>query len=146
MFPPKSTSKHQPMSMGIIAATKLYYSHMLLLRRTLDLSGPGSLRTKAKLTELRNGTQGLTEDHLPHMLDTTRLLELDWNVVDETPSLGNIDDQQFCLKCGVVSNHTCILGVNRISLDIEPVSSIIILQWFGTYIVCTFDFSHVLVL
>ena len=84
MFPPKCTSKHQPMDMGVIAATKLHYRRFLLLRRISDLPHAESLRMKAQVARMPVGTRGLDQGYPPHMLDTARMLKLAWGEVDET--------------------------------------------------------------
>lgn len=85
MFPPNSTSMHQPtMDMEIIAATKLHHICMPLSCETWALASTESLRTKAELTKMLAGTWGLAEGHPPHMSGTARQLKPACTEIDDT--------------------------------------------------------------
>lgn len=78
-YPPNCTSVHQPMDMGIIAAVKVRYRH-ILLRRTADV-----LDTREELRELyknrTSGTRGLSEGYQAHVLDALEILQDCWSEV-----------------------------------------------------------------
>lgn len=84
MYPPNCTSLHQPMDMGIIAATKLHYRRRLLRRRTDLLPMAETLRDVATKSKMRAGTKGLMQGHQPHVLDAAQLIYLAWADVTQT--------------------------------------------------------------
>lgn len=78
VYPPNCTSKHQPMDMGIIAATKRHYRKMLLNVRVSTMSAASDLRAKAKARKMMTGTMGLAEGHPAHVLDAAELMQAAW--------------------------------------------------------------------
>ena len=84
VYPPNCTSKHQPMDMGIIAATKRYYRKRLLSVRVSTMSAVSTLRAQAKASKMVAGTMGLAEGHPAHILDAAELMQAAW--ADVTPA------------------------------------------------------------
>ena len=83
VYPPNCTSKHQPMDMGIIAATKRHYRRRLLGVRASTMYVRETLRAQAKERKMVSGTMGLAEGHEAHALDAAELLRDAWS--DVTP-------------------------------------------------------------
>lgn len=83
MYPPNCASKHQPMGLGIIATTKVYYRSRLLSLRASTVTGAETLRAQSKDRKMVAGTVGLAEGHSPHMLDAAELLHSAWGDVTE---------------------------------------------------------------
>lgn len=81
-FPPNGTNIHQPVGMGIIAATKVHYRKRLLRRRTELLCMAEALRDAATERKLRAGTRGLAEGHPPNLFDAAHLY-LAWGEVTQ---------------------------------------------------------------
>lgn len=82
-YPPNCTSKHQPMDMGIIAATKVRYRAKLLRIRVSTMNSVKALRRQAKPRKMPAGTAGLAEGHPAHVLDAAELLHEAWDDVTE---------------------------------------------------------------
>lgn len=82
-YPPNCTSKHQPMGMGIIAATKVQYRSRLLSIRVSTMMVAETLRAQAKERKVVATTAGLAEGHPPHMLDAAELLHSAWEDITE---------------------------------------------------------------
>lgn len=82
-YPPNCTSKHQPMDMGIIAATKRHYRRRLLNMRTSTMSVASTLLAQAKARKMVAGTMGLAEGNSAHILDAAEILQAAWG--DITP-------------------------------------------------------------
>ena len=81
VYPPNCTSKHQPMDMGIIAATKRHYQRRLLGVRASTMYVRETLRAQAKERKMVSGTMGLAEGHETHALDAAELLRDAWSDV-----------------------------------------------------------------
>ena len=81
--PPNSTSVHQPMDMGIIAATKLIYRRKFLDAKVSTMLDAPTLRAQAKERKMVAGTAGLVEGHHPHVRDAADLLKSAWDSVTE---------------------------------------------------------------
>lgn len=82
-YPPNCTRVHQPMDMGIIAATKVIYRRELLSVKVSTMLVAETLRAQAKERNMARGTAGLAEGHHPHMLDAADLLKLAWGQITQ---------------------------------------------------------------
>lgn len=80
-YPPNCTSKHQPMDMGIIAATKREYRKRLLSRRVSTMSLTSTLRAQANARKMTAGTMGLAEGHPAHILDAAEMMHASWAAI-----------------------------------------------------------------
>lgn len=77
-YPPNRASKHQPMDMGIIAATKRHYRRRLLNMWVSTMAVNDTLRAHAKERKMVAGTMGLGEGYGAHVLDAAELLHAAW--------------------------------------------------------------------
>lgn len=84
MYPPNCTSVHQPMDMGIIAATKVIYRRELLDAKVSTMLVADALRAEAKSRKMARGTAGLAEGNHPHVLDAADLLKTAWDSMTPT--------------------------------------------------------------
>lgn len=82
-YPPNCTSVHQPMDMGIIAATKVIYRKELLSVKVSTMLVAETLRAQAKERKMARGTMGLAEGHHPHVLDAADLIKLAWGQITQ---------------------------------------------------------------
>ncbi|CAN0182990.1 unnamed protein product [Ectocarpus sp. 4 AP-2014] len=89
VYPPNCTSKHQPMDMGIIAATKRHYRKRLLRLRVSTMSVTSTLCAQAKARKMTSGTMRLAEGHPAHVLDAAELLEAEWDDLTESSIASN---------------------------------------------------------
>ncbi|CAB1099057.1 unnamed protein product [Ectocarpus sp. CCAP 1310/34] len=77
-YPPKCTSVHQPMDLGIIAKTKVVFRKELLDVKTSTMLVADTLRAQAKARKMKAGTMGLAQGHQPHLRDAAELLKKAW--------------------------------------------------------------------
>ena len=88
VYPPNcTTSKHQPVAMGIIAATKLHDRRRFLSVRVSTKAVADTLRAQAKERKIAAGMAVFVESHAAHVLDAAELMEAAWG--DISPSPGN---------------------------------------------------------
>lgn len=83
-YPPNCATKHQPMDVGIIAATKLRYRTRLLNVRVSTMGLVETLRAQANGRKMAAGTAGLAEGHDAHILDAAEILQAAWEDVTAT--------------------------------------------------------------
>ena len=85
VYPPNCTSKHQPMDMGIIAATKLHDRRRFLSVRVSTKAVADTLRTRAKERKIAAGMAVFVESHATHVLDAAELMEAAWGDISPSP-------------------------------------------------------------
>ena len=78
---PNFTSVHQPMNMGIIAATKLNYRRELLDMKVSTMGVAATLRAQAKQRKMAAGTAGLGTGNHPHARHAAELMKAAWGGV-----------------------------------------------------------------
>ena len=85
VYPPNCTSKHQPMDMGIIAATKLHDRRRFLSVRVSTKAVVDTLRAQAKERKIATGMAVFEESRTAHVLDAAELLEAAWGDISPSP-------------------------------------------------------------
>ncbi len=82
-LPPRSTAKHQPLDLGLIANAKIRY-RSVLLSETINVLQQRRISNSTFPLTSGNGKWGLREGQLPHIGDAIELFNQSWSGVSKT--------------------------------------------------------------
>lgn len=86
LYPPKFTSKHQPMNNGVFAAIRLHFRRRLLVKRARNFCAPriSCEEPGDQPRGIAAGARGLAEGGEPHLHDVCEILGEAWNDITQT--------------------------------------------------------------
>lgn len=104
-YPPKCTSRHQPMDHGVILAFAVRYRTKMLPVRVDMMEIAPNLRKQTRDTKMLRGTLGLNKGHQPYILDVVELGVPACEEVTRQPLLGVLSssrvlDGEARQRCG----------------------------------------------
>ena len=125
LLPPNSTSVHQPMDQGIIAALKRKYKSKMLHAMVKNLERYDELRAVGE--SLPVGVRGLNHAYPPNLLDAATLAHEVWESIDQTTLVNCWLKADILPACQVESFETCrrpfdLPGVEELSSLLQHVS------------------------